>query len=653
MPRSSGCSRPVGFALTREGGAGGLDAVWTVDVPAWRHDVTQEVDLIEEVARLVGFDALPDDLRPFRPGTVPDHPLVSATRASARALVADGCWRRARCPFVRGDDATHPRVANPLAADEPHLRDSALDTLARRAEHNLAHMQGDVRLFEIGSVFAASARQGALPEERLVAAALVMGLRRPPHFTEPRPPAFDAWDAKASASGWPRGVPGSGECARPVEAATAVRRHGGPRALDRQRRRPPRGRCARGRARRAGVGVAGVRRRGHVRRDRVRAGGRARRERLAGGGGTRRPASATRRTCATAPSRPRPPPSSTSRSSSPTPVAAARVEEVLRRSGGDTLERVALLDEFRGGDVPAGRAQPALAADAPRPGPHAPPEGGRRPPARSWCRRSSASSACAYARADVAGTVSRTPSASPSNAVFDDLERAFRHLGEELAFFRRRALDAERRLRELTGQHAGDAAAGGRRPGPVAAELRDRVAALEVENGDLRDRLAEAAERTRALADRVRFRPAAAARRGRRVSADATGAPAAGAGAPTWTSVRVQIVGDEYTLRSEAPEAHTRAVAEHVDRVIRQVLGTGTVVETHKAAILAALRSPTSCSAPAPTPMPSPSAPRRWPPTCAGGCRRRNGGRGRLTARACDVGGRARHARVAFPAAGQ
>jgi phenylalanyl-tRNA synthetase beta chain len=99
---------------------------------------------------------------------------------------------------VRGDDATHPRVANPLAADEPHLRDSALDTLARRAEHNLAHMQGDVRLFEVGSVFAAPAPGAAgLPAERLVAAALVMGHRRPPHFTEPRPPAFDAWDARA------------------------------------------------------------------------------------------------------------------------------------------------------------------------------------------------------------------------------------------------------------------------------------------------------------------------------------------------------------------------------------------------------------------------------------------------------------------------
>lgn len=56
------------------------------------------------------------------------------------------------------------------------------------------------------------------------------------------------------------------------------------------------------------------------------------------------------------------------------------------------------------------------------------------------------------------------------------------------------------------------------------------------------------------------------------------------------TSVRVRIVGEEYTLRSDAGEAHTRAVAAHVDRVISQVVASGTVVESHKAAILAALQ---------------------------------------------------------------
>jgi cell division protein ZapA len=54
--------------------------------------------------------------------------------------------------------------------------------------------------------------------------------------------------------------------------------------------------------------------------------------------------------------------------------------------------------------------------------------------------------------------------------------------------------------------------------------------------------------------------------------------------------IRVRIVGEEYTLRTEASTAHTEAVAEHVDRTIRAVLSSGATVETHKAAILAALQ---------------------------------------------------------------
>lgn len=67
-------------------------------------------------------------------------------------------------------------------------------------------------------------------------------------------------------------------------------------------------------------------------------------------------------------------------------------------------------------------------------------------------------------------------------------------------------------------------------------------------------------------------------------------AEGAGDGGPRPAAVRVTIVGEEYALRSDAPASHTRDVAAHVDRVIRQVLEGTTVVETHKAAILAALQ---------------------------------------------------------------
>lgn len=54
--------------------------------------------------------------------------------------------------------------------------------------------------------------------------------------------------------------------------------------------------------------------------------------------------------------------------------------------------------------------------------------------------------------------------------------------------------------------------------------------------------------------------------------------------------VRVTILNEDYNIRSDASADHTRAVAEYVDRAIRQVMSTGFVVESNKAAILAALQ---------------------------------------------------------------
>lgn len=172
----------------------------SVTAPSWRHDVHRDVDLIEEIARLRGFDRLPDALQGHRLGAVPDHPLWTAYQRVRDAMVASGLHEVRPLPFTSGRgeraEAVHlVRVQNPLAEDEPFLRATILDTLARRAEYNLNRMQGNVRLFEVGAVFAAGA--GAVPTEEVRAALLVMGQRRPSHFTEDSPPVFDAWDAKA------------------------------------------------------------------------------------------------------------------------------------------------------------------------------------------------------------------------------------------------------------------------------------------------------------------------------------------------------------------------------------------------------------------------------------------------------------------------
>ena len=55
-------------------------------------------------------------------------------------------------------------------------------------------------------------------------------------------------------------------------------------------------------------------------------------------------------------------------------------------------------------------------------------------------------------------------------------------------------------------------------------------------------------------------------------------------------SVKVSILNEEFTIRSDTPPEHTKAVAEYLDGVARQVMSTGNVVESNRAVVLAALR---------------------------------------------------------------
>ena len=179
----------VGFGVT----SGGDDAL-RVTPPRWRGDVTHEVDLIEEVARLRGYDSFPDELRAFRVGTAMDSPAYMVTRRVTEALVSAGLLEVRPIPFV-ADAGTHGvRVLNPLAESEAQLRSSVLQTLARRVEHNFAHMTRNVRLFEIGVVFSRGSER--IPIERTVAGVVIAGDRTPAHFTDPRPAQVDIWDAR-------------------------------------------------------------------------------------------------------------------------------------------------------------------------------------------------------------------------------------------------------------------------------------------------------------------------------------------------------------------------------------------------------------------------------------------------------------------------
>ncbi len=328
--------KSVGFAVR----AGASPGTLSVTAPSWRLDVLHEVDLIEEVARLRGFDRLSDELKSARPGSVPDHPLYTAYRALREFLVGEGLLETRPLPFTAGPGDL-VRVQNPLGEDEPYLRGSVLDSLARRAEYNLNRMQGNVRLFEIGDVFAP--RSGQLPTESQHVGVLLMGARRPSHFTEPQPPAFDAWDAKALAErllriAFPAATAAILPAATDGDALWTIQVDGAPRGVVRQLPldAPVWAKPAFGIEFSLGV---------------------VDNEPVAGKGSHAHHAP---RSSAAAPSvRFRALPTTPAAEFDlallvPETLAAAEVERVLRESSGAQLEQCALFDEFRGPGVPAG-----------------------------------------------------------------------------------------------------------------------------------------------------------------------------------------------------------------------------------------------------------------------------------------------------------
>src|SRR5882762_3684399 len=171
-----------------------------VQVPGWRPDVTREVDLIEEVARLRGYDSFPDELRPYRPGTVPDAPAELTLRRIRAQLVASGTGllEARTLPLGAADGPDAVAVLNPLSADEANLRSRLLPGLIRRVEYNWAMGNRDIRLFEVGTVFREA--KGPSPQEDLHLAIVLTGARHLAHWTDginaAKLPDMDIWDLK-------------------------------------------------------------------------------------------------------------------------------------------------------------------------------------------------------------------------------------------------------------------------------------------------------------------------------------------------------------------------------------------------------------------------------------------------------------------------
>src|SRR5256712_157332 len=215
-----------------------------VQIPGWRPDVTREVDLIEEVARLRGYDTFPDELRPYRPGTVPDAPGEVTLRRIRDQLVRSGggLLEVRTLPLGPADRPEAVAIQNPLSAEEGYLRSRLFPGLIRRVEYNWSQGRRDIRLFEVGTVFRAG--KGPRPEEELHLSVVLTGARHPAHWSASlegvKLPDMDIWDLKrhfelavgvaapscdvqpaANGSGWIAVEKGGGEPvgrAQPLEA---------------------------------------------------------------------------------------------------------------------------------------------------------------------------------------------------------------------------------------------------------------------------------------------------------------------------------------------------------------------------------------------------------------------------------------------------
>ena len=135
---------------------------WIVDPPSWRGDLQIPADLVEEVARIVGYDQIPSVL-PRSPYAATLTPVQLRRRTIAAALAARGLTEVQNFPFVAeatmkalnytGERAATFRIANPMSEETPLMRTHLIPGLIAAAQRNLSRGARDFALFEIGAIF--------------------------------------------------------------------------------------------------------------------------------------------------------------------------------------------------------------------------------------------------------------------------------------------------------------------------------------------------------------------------------------------------------------------------------------------------------------------------------------------------------------------
>jgi phenylalanyl-tRNA synthetase beta chain len=170
----------LGFNLRGE-----HDQTLTFDVPSWRHDVSIEEDLVEEVVRHFGYDQIGTELPPASlAGEY--HSTEKRKRALRLALTARGFNEAISLSFIEltndfdlipalSDKTELVTLTNPIIEEASRMRQTLLPGLLNSIRHNLNHGIRDVRLFETGRIFASSMDVKQLPAEREALALVATG----------------------------------------------------------------------------------------------------------------------------------------------------------------------------------------------------------------------------------------------------------------------------------------------------------------------------------------------------------------------------------------------------------------------------------------------------------------------------------------------
>ncbi|KQY54208.1 phenylalanine--tRNA ligase subunit beta [Nocardioides sp. Root140] len=144
----------------------------TATVPPWRPDMSDPFDLVEEVARIVGYDKVPSVLPPAPSGR--GLPVAQKLRRRVGLVLAGAGWTESiSYPFVGDSDWANLglpddderrrtiRMANPLNAEEPQLATTLLPGVLRSLGLNVARGNADTSLFETGLVFLPTGEEAA------------------------------------------------------------------------------------------------------------------------------------------------------------------------------------------------------------------------------------------------------------------------------------------------------------------------------------------------------------------------------------------------------------------------------------------------------------------------------------------------------------